>query len=562
MDLGDMSKLNFVRTICAWGMAIAPRSRRRSRLQFVALFATCCLLAVSCGPRESAQVTQSPGEPGRITIGTIAKVRTLDPADAYENAAGTFLYNLGDRLYTYKTGTTQIEPQLATALPTIGEDGLTYTIPLREGVKFHDGTAFNAEAMKFSLTRFIENGGIPSSILGEVVEAIEATGEYELTVTLKKPFAAFTSLLTFTGTCAVSPQAYEIGDGKFQPDRFVGTGPYKLANYGTDSIQFDVFEDYWGEKPTNLGVDVRRYSSASNVYNALQTGAIDLTYGTLDLDQIAQLEKEAQAGKFKGVTGPGNGIYYLTLNLQSEPLNRPEVRQAIAAIVNRPLLQQRVFRGQIEPIYSLLPATLDEYYKPVFQTYGDGNGEKALALLVQAGYSQQNPLNLELWYRSNITSNGLVATTIKAAAEQQLKGFVNIELKSVESATAYQNLDKGVYPIFLLDWSPDFLDPDNYIQPFMDCDRGSAETGCQEGASKLQGSFYYSDRVNELIDLERQERDPAKRQAIFAELQDILARDVPFVPLWQSRQYLFAQPNLEGVALQPTQHVNFATIQE
>jgi peptide/nickel transport system substrate-binding protein len=139
---------------------------------------------------------------------------------------------------------------------------------------------------------------------------------------------------------------------------------------------------------------------------------------------------------------------------------------------------------------------------------------------------------------------------------------MTIDLKSVESATAYQNLDKGAYPIFILDWVPDFLDPDNYIQPFLACAKGSEATGCQDGASKGQGSFYYSDRVNQLIDQERQEQNPQARQKIFAEIQNILVNDVPFIPLWQNKEYLFAQKGISGARLEATQKVPFSSIQK
>lgn len=539
-------------------LALVEFRRSRRWLKFVGLFSICCFLTVSCGQPQTQTITT---DPDRVTIGITEKIRTLDPADSYEITSGTFLYNMGDRLYSYKSGTTEIIPQLATELPQISADGTTYTMPIRQGVMFHDGAPFNAEAMAFSLRRFAENGGSPSSLFSGVVESVTATGEYELTIQLKKPFAAFTALLTFPGLCAVSPQAYEIGEGKFKSDSFIGTGPYKLASYGTDSIKLDANPDYWGEKPLNKGIDIQRFSSAANVYNSFVTGEIDVSYGTLDLDQIADLEAQAASKGWQVISQRSNGIYVLTMNLKDEALAQPKVREAIASLINRDLIKNRVFRGQIEPLYSLIPATLPEFYQPVFQEkYGDGDIAKVKAALDEAGYSEQNPLKLEIWYRSNLKSNADAATTIKAFAEQQVPGLVEIELKSVESATAYNNLDKGVYPMFIMDWLPDFLDPDNYIQPFLSCSEGSELTGCESGESQLWGSFYYSDRANELIAQERQEQNPQKRQAIFAELQQILAEDIPFIPLWQGKQYIFAQPNIQGAIVQPTQISPFWTI--
>ncbi len=538
----------------AWGS-----HRWRQMGQFAGLFSLCCFLAVSCGDRPTTQPRA--GNPDRVAIGMTAKIRTLDPADAYEIAANNLLYNLGDRLYTYKPGTLELQPQLATALPTISPDGLTYKISLRSGVTFHDDTPFNAEAMVFSLKRFLENGGSPSSLLSNTVASVTATGESEITIKLKQPFAAFTSLLTFPGLCAVSPKAYEIGKGKFKPDSFVGTGPYKLASYGTDSIKLEAFAGYWGEKPANKGIDMQRLSSPANLYNAFRTGAVDVAYGGLDLDQIAGLEREAKSQQWQVIANRSTAINLLSLNLKDDLLKNPVVRQAIAYALDRPLLQQRVFRGQVEPLYSLIPTTLDTYYQPVFQTtYGDGNIDKAKETLAKAGYSTAKPLKLELWYRSNINTDGAAATTIKASLEQRLEGVIQVELNSVESATAYDNLDKGVYPMFILDWSPDFLDPDNYIQPFLSCAKGSAEKGCEAGESQLWGSFYYSDRANQLIEQQRREQNPEKRQQIFAELQTILAKDIPFIPLWQGKEYLFAQANVQNLTIEPTQRVPFWTI--
>jgi peptide/nickel transport system substrate-binding protein len=206
--------------------------RRWGRIiQFLSLSFLCLLLVVSCSTSQktTTSTTVTTTGDGRITIGTTSKPRTLDPADAYELASLGLVYNMSDRLYTYEPGSTEIKPQLATALPKVSSDGLTYIIPLRQGVVFHDGTPFNAKAMEFSLRRFIENKGKPSFLLSDTVDSMKATGDYELTIKLKQPFAAFPSLLAFSGTCAVSPKAYELGAGKFKPNIFVGDWTLQIS---------------------------------------------------------------------------------------------------------------------------------------------------------------------------------------------------------------------------------------------------------------------------------------------------------------------------------------------
>jgi peptide/nickel transport system substrate-binding protein len=486
-------------------------------------------------------------------MGTTLTARTLDPADAYEIFPGILLYNLGDRLYTYKPGTTELAPQLATELPTISEDGLTYTIPLREGVTLHDGSPFNAEVMTFSLNRFMKNAGRPAFLLDEKIESVEATGEYELTIKLKEPFAAFTALLTFWGATPIPPNTYEVGESKFIPDNFIGTGPYKLASFSSDAIKLDVNENYWGEKPSNEGIDIQIFTSSANLFNAFKTNQIDIAYQTLDPDQIAALEREAGTGGWQVIEGGTTVINYLSLNQKIEPLDNVQVRQAIAAMIDRNLINERVFQGQADPLYSLIPTSFD-IYDPVFKTaYGDGDFAKARALLTEAGITESNPLEFEIWYPSSSTTRSVVANTLKESIETNLPGLVNVTVQTTESATLWDNVDKGIYPAVLQNWYPDYYDPDTFIQPFMSCAKGSPSTLCEEGASQEDGSFYYSEKANNLIVAQQAEQDPETRKQIFKDLQTLLKDDVPYIPLWQNKDYVFAHRGVQAVSIQPTQ---------
>jgi peptide/nickel transport system substrate-binding protein len=462
---------------------------------------------------------------------------------------------LGDRLYTYKLGTDEIVPQLATKLPDVSQDGLTYKIPVREGVVFHDGTPFDAEAMVFSLKRFIENGGKPSSLLKDIVQSVEASGKSELTITLKKPFAPFPSLLAFSGLCAVSPKAYEIGNNKFQPTKFVGTGPYKLVSFTPTSIRLDVFEKYWGEKPPNQGLDFQVLSSSANLFNSFRTGAVDIAYQTFDPDQITSLKNQEKSGGWQVIEAPSNNVSYMALNVKQKPLDKLEVRQALAYLMDRKLINERILRNQAQPAYTLIPTSFDAS-KPTFETaYGDGNIAKAKELLTKAGFTPTNPLKLEIWFPSGSAARQQVASTLREYATQKLEGILEIQPQPVEATTLFGQISKGIYQSALVDWYPDFSDPDNFIHPLVSCSKGSEATGCEEGASRSQGSFYYSDRMNKLIEQERAEQDPEKRKQIFAEIQDLLARDVPIIPIWQPKEYAFAKKGLEQVKLDPIQQL-------
>jgi peptide/nickel transport system substrate-binding protein len=355
--------------------------------------------------------------------------------------------------------------------------------------------------------------------------------------------------------CAVSPKAYEIGNNKFQPTKFVGTGPYKLISFTPNSIRLDVFDQYWGEKPPNKGLDFQILSNSANLFNTFRTGAVDIAYQTFDPDQIVSLKNGEKSGGWQVIEAPSNVISYLVLNTKQKPLDKLEVRQALAYLMDRKLINERILRKQAEPAYTLIPTSFDAS-KPTFATtYGDGNIAKAKELLTKAGFTPTNPLKLEIWFPSGSAARQQVAGTLREYAAKQLEGIVQIQPQPVEATTLFGQIGKGIYQSALVDWYPDFSDPDNFIAPLISCNKGSEATGCEEGASKSQGSFYYSDRMNQLIQQQRTEQDSQKRKQIFAEVQDLLAKDVPLIPIWQPKEYAFAKKGLQQVKLDPIQQL-------
>jgi peptide/nickel transport system substrate-binding protein len=532
----------------------------RGLYRYLSVFFLCLLLVVGC--RATTPEPPQASNPDRITIGTTQKSPTIDPADSYELAGLFMIYNLGETLYTYALGTTTLQPLLATALPKISPDGLTYGIPLRQGVVFHDGTPFNAEAMVFSLNRFIQNGGQPSFLLSDTIDSVKAIGEYEIEITIKQPFAAFPALLAFPGACAVSPKAYEIGPGKFKPEEFVGTGHYRLKEVTSDAFRLEAFDRYWGQPAKNKAVDVQIYlSNPANLFNAFQTGAIDVAYQSLLAPQVKKLRDEAKNGRWQTIESSGSAINYMTLNLNSEPTHNLSVRRAIASLIDRQLLNDRVLQGQGIPLFSLIPTTFAES-RPVFQKrYGDRDVEGAKQYLKTAGYSAEKPAIVEIWHSSGSITASTVAAVLKALSKRDLEGMLDFQPNSILGAAFFKNISRGLYTTALSNWYPDFLDADNYIYPFLDCAKGSKEKGCEEGGSQGQGSFFYSPKMNALIDRSRRETDPAQRTAIFAEIQEILAEEVPYIPLWQTKEYAFARNGIEGVIINPSQTFPFWTIE-
>ena len=504
----------------------------------------------------------------RIVLGTTSKIRTLDPADANEFFISNVFYNTLERLYTYKEGSSEIVPQLATEMPKISEDGLTYTVPVRTGIKFHDRTNFNAYTMKFALDRFIESKGAPASILSDVIESISVPSETELIFKLKQPLQFFPKFLAFTGAAAISPQVYKhIKDEKsgkllFLPDKLIGTGPYQVTQFVEGSyLRLDAFPDYSGRnKPKNRGVDIQFFSSNANLLNAFKTGAVDVAFQTLTPTQVKNVEANAKPNGWTIASGQGATILYMVLNTQQAPLNDVRVRQALAAAIDRPLLESRIFFNQRTPLYTLIPSAFSDS-KPVFQQkYGDGNGKLARQLLESAGYSDDKPAQISIWYSPKYGGNGdVIASTLRASIQKNVGKILQIKTERVENTVGYAFIDKGVYPAYLLDWIPDILDPDNYIKPFLECEEAEGDR-CTKGGTQFQGSFYNNKLMNELIASQRKEQDVTKRSQILQQIQEILAQDVPFIPLWQNKEYAFAQRGVNGVKIEPNQQLPYWNI--
>ena len=547
---------------------LAKASFSPSRRRFLAFCGGVGLVVAGCSSTPRTQTTEPSSQSSngdlesrdrRISVGITDRIRTLDPSDAFEPVSLNLLLNIGETLYTYDVGTGTLIPLLATALPTISDDGTVYTIPLRQGVTFHDGTPFNAEAMEFSLQRLMENGGKPAFLLADVVQAITTLGDYELEIQLSEPFSAFTATLAFPGACAVSPAAHTIGE--FQPETVIATGHYRLVDYAENSrLILDRNDNYWGELAANSGIDIQSFNTPASLLNAFKSQAVDIAFQTLEPSQIQTLVNEQASQQWQIASQTSALIRYLVLNVTQPPLDRLEVRQAIAAAINRTLLQERVFLNQASPLFSLIPETVTAA-SPAFKAeYGDGDVERAIALLKTAGFTSDAPAQSTLWHASSNARGELIANTLKASLEADLAGLFQLELQSVEAATLFSNLDKGSYPMVLLSWAPDFLDPDNYLQPFVACDR--AEDGiCVEGSAFAHGSFFDNDEINQLVQAQRREADATVRNQLLEDIQVTIAREVPFIPLVQGVNYAFGTPTISGLSVGASQSIPFWKLQ-
>ena len=256
---------------------------------------------------------------------------------------------------------------------------------------------------------------------------------------------------------------------------------------------------------------------------------------------FAYLYRPSSASPYRIVTGTSPQIRYLVFNVNKVPDVR--VRQAMSYAVDRSAIISSVFFNQTQPLYSMVPPAMP-YSKPVFQTtYGSApNLTQAKALLTQAGYnSTTGKLKIDLWYNSDGhygDTEPTVALVLKTSIEKT--GMVIVSLKSEPWAQFVPDRKAGTFPFFLLGWYPDYFDSDDYVSPFL----------TTSGAQSL-GSFYNNNTMNNWITQEQSTVNDTTRTSVFSQIQNKLATDVPYLPLWQGSANIGYRSDTSGVVLHP-----------
>ena len=484
-------------------------------------------------------------KPKPIILGTTDKITVLDPAKCYDFYTWEIFNNIGEGLLKYKPGTTEIVPGIAESYE-ISEDGKVYTFHLRPGLKFTDGTPLDASAVKYSIDRVMKLGLDPSWLVSAFVEKVEVVDELTVKFILKKPVSYFPSLVATVPYFPVSPKSYP-ADKTAEP--LVGHyGPYKIKKWIRDvELVLEANPDYYGTPPKAKEFIIKFYKDASTLRLAVETGEIDIAWRTLKPTDILDL-------KARGVLTieevPGPYIRYLVLRCNQAPFNDVRLRRAIAAAIDRDKICTEVYKGTVEPLYSMIPKGMWSHIDAFKEEYGVRNLTLAKELLKEAGYSEANPFEFELWYTPTHYGDleADVALVIKESLEET--GMMKVTLKSAEWATyAAEYIAKGVMPIFLLGWYPDYLDPDDYTTCFLH----------SEWSPDL-GVFYNNSKMDELLDKASVAIDKAERTELYKEVQRLMAEEAPVIPFFQGKLFIVFWPNVRGVILDPTMLLRYYLI--
>ena len=505
------------------------------------------LLLVSC-----RQPPRGPDDP--LVVGSSGTINTVDPAQATRVMEVQLISALGDRLYGINSQG-EVVPRLATTLPQLSSDGLRAVIPLRRGVRFHDGTAFNADAMAFSLKRFLAIGKL-SYVVGDRIVAVRVLDSHRLELQLKRPFSPLAKLLSLVNLTPISPTAYKQHQEGFRSNAFVGTGPYTLSYYSPQLQRLEPFPDYWDQAPRNPGIALVGMNTSTSLYGAIQGGSIDVLLSiSLEPEQQSALHEQANQGLIREGAGPASGISFITLLSDRPPLDRLPLRQAVALSLDRELISERVTDGLRPALWGLVPPKLPG----ALSNWPKADLGAARTLLSQEGYCNGRVLKLELTYRSDVPADRLAALTWQELLRENLNDCLQLALQGMEATTAYSQLGSGAFQMIQLDWSGDFPDADNYLLILLGCSKREGDV-CLEGDSAASGSFWAAPGLQQALD-QSDEHSGTKRLALLHQVQRLAQAGTPYIPLWMMRNRAWATKRISTPSFDGSGLIRFAALQ-
>ncbi|MDP4093554.1 MAG: ABC transporter substrate-binding protein [Bacillota bacterium] len=472
--------------------------------------------------------------------------RGLDPAYVDDGESSKVIVNVYEGLLQYKSGSTEVEPCLATSW-TVSPDGKEYTFKLRQGVKFQDGTPFNADAVVYSVGRQLppnrtDDMPYASFTFGPVTK-VEKIDDYTVKFTLNAPYTPFLANLAMSlAAPIVSPTAAKAHNGNLNENP-VGTGPFKFVKWDKgQSITLERNDNYWGAKPKLAKVVFQFIKENSVRASQLATGAIDAMDG-LDPNDVKMLQdKNMQIFKDNGMN-----INYMAFNCSRPPFNDPKLREAVSHAINTDELVKYLYQGYSELANSPLPSFMPGYDKDLKPYAYDP--EKSKQMLKDLG---KENLNIKIITYSNPRPYNSVNGQKLAEAVQGYLAKVGITATIVpyEWAEYKTKAGQGEGDIMFYGWIGDNGDPDNFLSLLES----------KEIQTTLNTAKYANPVVDQLLEKARTLPNGDERNKTYQQIQQITGQDAAWLPISHALNMAAYAPNVKEFAVHPTGNIFFKNV--
>ncbi|WP_312073322.1 glutathione ABC transporter substrate-binding protein GsiB [Atlantibacter sp.] len=477
-----------------------------------------------------------------VTVAVASNFTTLDPYDANDTLSQQVAKSFYQGLFGLDKDM-KVKNVLAESY-TVSDDGMVYTIKLREGVKFQDGSDFNASAVKVNLDRASNpDNKLKRYNLYKNIASTEAVDPATVKITLKQPFSAFINILAHPASAMISPAALEkygkeIG---FHP---VGTGPYTLETWNqTDFVKVKKNANYWQPGLPKLDTIAWRPVVDNNTRAAmLQTGEAQFAF-PIPYEQAAVLQKNA---KLDLVTTPSIMQRYISMNVTQKPFDNPKVREAINYAINRDALVKVAFAGFATPATGVVPPAIafSEQFTP-----WPYDPAKARQLLKEAGYP--NGFETTLWSSHNHST----AQKVLQFTQQQLAQVgVKVKLTAMDAGQrAAQVEGKGQKEsgvrMFYTGWSASTGEADWALSPLF---------ASQNWPPTLfNTAFYGNPEVDHDLAAALKTNDNAQKEALYKKAQETIWKESPWVPLVVEKLVSAHSKTLTGFDMMPDTGFSF-----
>lgn len=552
------------------------RSRGMSVRRRLASAGIAGVLAVSLAACAESERGDAGGEGGTFTFGAAGAPDLFDPFYASDGETFRVTRQMFEGLVSFKPGSAEVEPGLAESWES-SPDGKTWTFKTRQGVKFHDGTDFNADAVCKNFERWynqtgagqnqalsyywIENfGGFADGQTPSLYDSCEAPDPTTAVVKLTRATSKFPDLLGLDPFMIQSPTAlekYQANNVRAEGDSFVyseyakshptGTGPFTFESYdqGNGTIRLTRNDEYWGEKAKIQNLVFRVIPDETVRKQELAAGGID----GYDLPNPADLAALRDAGNNVQVRDPFN-IMYLGVTQKNNPkLADLKVRQALAHAVDRETLIKANMPEGAEVAKQFYPKTVDGYADDV-QQY-DYDPDKARQLLAEAGASD---LTVDFYWPTEVTRpympdpRGIFNTV---ADDLRQVGVTVNPVSRPWNGGYTDEVDNANADLFLLGWTGDYNSPDNFIGTFF---------GTTDNRFWTQASPWGEDLANQLQAADS-EPGEAQRNAMYQDInRKLMSEYLPAVPLSHSPPAIVVSDQVEGLQPSPLTAEIFDTV--